>query len=834
MPNLHAICRKHGRSGDHVFTLFTGSIEVFAYSEIPRSPPPPQRYNPRIFDFKPHDPLNLQWLNPNQPYMALIPCQDPFRGLLFSRLRYEFRRLPIVRIDSPWGPEWRLDPVVEREWAALEFFCRQAVMGLFNLSHGQYTPQRFELWPFPERFRYSHIWKTDHAARLAAFYARNAFLPLMGALSLMLLIFRHLEATSKINYYWPRRLEEETDLDHRWIECLDQSILSDFTNFPRLGGVIRVDNMIFRDLLPLFRTVNMPLVLYWGKYRAKSDGVTFFTGPHYLIENGFVPGPGDIGNLFSLRGAENLKTIMNATNSHRAADALRAPQYPLPEYEDPVPSAPPPAAEDPVLPFPPVVYGSGQPAGISMKEFFEKRANRRHRALERETQANRQAREARERNAERQACPGKSGATVFIWQLIDGHRIRVPAGRRHQDYHWENYSRAQRRYDSVNNQWDLCSEFGPYDDEADPDDDLNFEQNTYDSYGGPSGEGPPQEEGGLPEDVELPAEDLHLQGPYSKNEIREGQNQFSSIDDLQRDMDDLYPADVPLVANPELVFEGYEDTAYYRFGFHEEHPVPAPAKVITWPLIRKVLGNGSWALPPQPSEELKTTLCIFLSYLNDAEGIRNVPPPVYDLLQRDADTNLIPRKFNVQRVGESNSHFALVPAIPNEPPLVVVVDRAATVVEVLRHLWDADDFTILARQLLRRCIPFHTCMRGPFRAKILPENPKEPPETLGRREKDYQPDEIDYRLYVQLRNSFLQSPRGRAALLAGGIIARIAQDVVPYEKVYDGPLEDVYTSGIYLSAGQTGYYDDVLSDEEISLICGTYDVKTGKSDALVS
>ena len=140
MPRLDAISGKHSRSGDHLFTLFTGSTDLFAHSEIPRSPSPPQRrwmeWYPRIFDFKPHGPPKLQWLDPNQPYMALIPCQDPFRGLLFSRLGYQFRHLPIVHMDGPRGVGWQLDPLVQQEWEALEYFCRQAVMGLFNLCHG--------------------------------------------------------------------------------------------------------------------------------------------------------------------------------------------------------------------------------------------------------------------------------------------------------------------------------------------------------------------------------------------------------------------------------------------------------------------------------------------------------------------------------------------------------------------------------------------------------------------------------------------------------------------------------------------------------------------------
>ena len=116
MPLLDAIHNNHGRSGNHFFTLFTGSTEAFAYCELPRSPPAPTydlRGNLKAPDpgFRP--PLDFQWLNPEQPYMALIPRQDPFRGPLFSRLRYEFRYLPIVCLDGPGRPEWQLEPSVQ-------------------------------------------------------------------------------------------------------------------------------------------------------------------------------------------------------------------------------------------------------------------------------------------------------------------------------------------------------------------------------------------------------------------------------------------------------------------------------------------------------------------------------------------------------------------------------------------------------------------------------------------------------------------------------------------------------------------------------------------------
>ena len=175
MPRLETIHKNHGRSKNDIFTLFTGSTEVFVQSEIPVSPlVSPKRY-PRVNldapEADPRDPLILQWLTPEQPYMALIPRQDPFRGFLFSRLRYHFSSLPIVRVVGRRSPVWQLEPSVIQEWQALEIFCRQAVMGLFNLCHGSHLPQRFELWRFPERYKYSHEFTMEQDARVAAFRA---------------------------------------------------------------------------------------------------------------------------------------------------------------------------------------------------------------------------------------------------------------------------------------------------------------------------------------------------------------------------------------------------------------------------------------------------------------------------------------------------------------------------------------------------------------------------------------------------------------------------------------------------------------------------------------
>ncbi|PBK83598.1 hypothetical protein ARMGADRAFT_892695, partial [Armillaria gallica] len=62
---------------------------------------------------------------------------------------------------------------------------------------------------------------------------------------------------------------------------------------------------------------------------------------------------------------------------------------------------------------------------------------------------------------------------------------------------------------------------------------------------------------------------------------------------------------------------------------------------------------------------------------------------------------------------------------------------------------------------------------------------------LGYRLVNYKPDSVDYTTYESLRDRFLCSPRGHATLLAGGIVAHLTREVVPYREVYLGPSDNV-------------------------------------------
>jgi hypothetical protein len=83
----------------------------------------------------------------------------------------------------------------------------------------------------------------------------------------------------------------------------------------------------------------------------------------------------------------------------------------------------------------------------------------------------------------------------------------------------------------------------------------------------------------------------------------------------------------------------------------------------------------------------------------------------------------------------------------------------------------------------------------------------------------------DYTYYEDTRANFLFLPRGRAALLQGGIVWRLAIEVLgdrAEDVVINGPSDDVLKFGSQMCYGENEYWDDGLDDAEMDLICGVY------------
>ncbi|KAJ7202402.1 hypothetical protein GGX14DRAFT_370557 [Mycena pura] len=109
--------------------------------------------------------------------------------------------------------------------------------------------------------------------------------------------------------------------------------------------------------------------------------------------------------------------------------------------------------------------------------------------------------------------------------------------------------------------------------------------------------------------------------------------------------------------------------------------------------------------------------------------------------------------------------------------------------------------------------------------------------SLGVRPEAYRPDWYDFRAYWDLLERFLRSPRGRLALQAGGVVARLARMIIN-----DSELElrsdhvDVETAEEQVKSGATALYYHLLTQEEEDLVLGVYciEMSTGHQEKRVS
>ena len=162
----------------------------------------------------------------------------------------------------------------------------------------------------------------------------------------------------------------------------------------------------------------------------------------------------------------------------------------------------------------------------------------------------------------------------------------------------------------------------------------------------------------------------------------------------------------------------------------------------------------------------------------------------------------------------------------------LAVTNAADALHVCRLDSRWDDYEI-AQHLLRRGTRIHTLLPledAPISAL--------PPTIIPVRLPGYKFTRRDYDAYVRQREALFATPRGRAALLRGGIVWRLAVEMLSIDEVLGGPSLDVVVrwSGLCLPRSTPGQSlcDDDLTHEELSLLSGTYICQTGMDLSLTS
>jgi hypothetical protein len=210
--------------------------------------------------------------------------------------------------------------------------------------------------------------------------------------------------------------------------------------------------------------------------------------------------------------------------------------------------------------------------------------------------------------------------------------------------------------------------------------------------------------------------------------------------------------------------------------------------------------------------------------------------PILNFLDRLADTNPHPETYDLFQENPSAAVWNLdrlrkltlvgnlyVFNFESEAtlPWMIGMTSAAVALYIVRLDPRYNDYEI-ARCLLHRGVAFHTVR--PLRSILKSPIPHTVPSST--RSPGYVFTIEDFNAYVYRRDSLLRTPRGRAALLKGGIVWRLAVEVIGVDECLEGPSVEtlVHRRGHVFPTDNPAIdlCDDDLSASELDIICGIY------------
>ncbi|KAL0569649.1 hypothetical protein V5O48_012311 [Marasmius crinis-equi] len=717
------------------------------------------------------------WITDETPYLGFVPAINPLYATWLRPLRYNFRTLPVQRRDDG---KFDLRHEVQKEWDTLERNLR-SLLSVAMSECSLALPHPFRLWSSPCQYGYTRAHKSENIARRKALASKDAFMPLMAALS----FFAHALVYQKPTLYTTKsvisQLAKKCEISQAWSSFVENSLL----DAPLTGGYVDCTSNSTTRWVPMLQSSRMPLCLSWG------------------LSTKFVPS--FVPSKLSRMHPSDENVVYLRTHQAPYKPPTSQPHVPSDRYEGPTAST------------------------AEMEKFFEKRADLNKKLEQSESTQARQSRLQRIEHSQKDLPPGGSSKTqVFLWELHGGTRVRKAGIKRlYEDYWTADYRPKQRRYDSFHDEWDMCTEFDPTDVPRDFDD--FSEDEPADSY---PDENPPITAG------------------------------YTAGDYLGRLHGSTSPS--TMTHNPAHFDLSLRELAHRRFGF-------APPKSYTprgvtssdIKFARQVFSVIKAPIEPGMNESESKSLLEILDRITFAAAELKHLPPTLDLCQPD---DAIHKPWPFEKVIYRQIEGGLWLVYCSEQ-----TDRLSHIRRFYVGFNNATDLLEIARRgignkkedimeaLIEQGSPFRTIIEHDTQGDMTGDTMTEPSPyivpapavrnivrmgdgastpsgcraRLGFRPHGYKFILEDFRAYVAIRDEFLSSPRGRAAVLAGGLLARLAKDVVNKTDVLSGPSRDFLTAWMYgeqFSDPQEQtyiYWDDRLTEEEVNLICGVYEVATG-------
>jgi hypothetical protein len=490
----------------------------------------------------------------------------------------------------------------------------------------------------------------------------------------------------------------------------------------------------------------------------------------------------------------------------------------------------------------PKEFNAARKAHVGMKpwaSFFEARDKQNQARLANETPQQRQTRLNRQRK------PPKVSAEVYEWDWSDEDplvlvRTRIPNKSREDTL--DDYKSYQRCYDAFRNVWDVCQWFdrdgvdnsAPMDTDDEGDDD-HCEDFTGGPVGGYDSSSHIDEVEDDDEDCN-PEEEEAAHSRYIANRMHEIYTSWNAISWPSTQFHSDIEVDLSEDHNPfELlehlqVFYGYVPPLKTNSSSWIRHDWDDSMRAIGWfvdnnpplkdfeAIVIKFIREFTSSNPPPQNSDFNPQNYHAISPSKLKAIFRCTRLPVNQFLYRENEFVYILQAAYLMD-GEAC-------------PYSIALMNARDAIFIYRLLGLKDYSGIMLCQfLLENGIPFRTLQRLdriPAR-RVLNNNDTLIPIRLS----GYRFGPSDYEAYIRHRAQLLTSPRGRAALLRGGIVARIAREHIDTDSALFGPSSAVivHRLGIHIVENNgSELWDDHLTDKEIGIICGLHYCYTGIMD----
>lgn len=602
------------------------------------------------------------------------------------------------------------------------------------------------------------------------------------------------EDTSVFDAGWKSQLANpKLGIHPAWIEALAHSPIGDFS-VARAGIVIRTPNdWPFLNLISTLVLSNVPIWLIWGKLDVPAP---------------LIPWPAWAKEKYGPNASERMLAhtyVCAAVHTHTLGSEASDSGIHGADFEKKQTNRWP-----------------------DVHEWVRKKRDDIAKKIEQASPEQRRKYDQRQADAASFRCPGKRGAIVYEWDRDDQNQpTRTVVLRGEVEQIWPLFTDKQRWYNCVAHEWELCRELAP--DEV-PSDDCTSDYSVNERVDGQHADY---------DDLNLP-----LTGGWRKKSVA------SSVFNFRIDMSDLLPPVNELLSedNDTAIHlgEGGFDAMLLlgqRFGFtHRRETLFRPVSRTQWTLTKalRVIGDSKGISTYRISVGSEAAAIQFLMHLDSVghpdKRAPEIPSSLCDVYdENDCSLMRIKSSIYIQTITDGDNRLYIIHHNQDRdrPWLLAVTDPCTALQAVRSDPPTLHDFVLC---LIYAMTPFRTLLKAKSTDTLVNMRRRKYSSRrigLGRRPTGHKLDKADYSVYESERSRLLESQQvSRAAIKRGGIISRLIHELVDDCYILNGPsaeaLELPFIFKTTLDGEQVTFYDDDISDEEISILVGLYSVKTGK------